>query len=126
MHNNLNSLQTFTAFPSRHLHKNKSILKIHHFLLSLLVILSCNQADNHKVTPSIDRATFISTYVALSTADMENLDTRDHILDSLSVTQQDLESFVIYHGEDVDFMADLWGEIQSQIDKDLNDPTTTL
>ena len=126
MHNNPNSLQIFTEFPSRHILKNKNIQKIYYFLLSLLVILSCNQADNHKVTPSIDRDTFIYTYVALSTADMENLDTRDHILDSLSVTQQDLESFVIYHGEDVDFMADLWGEIQSQIDKDLNDPTTTL
>ncbi len=126
MHNNPNSLQIFTEFPSQHIPKNKNVQKIHYFLLSLLVILSCNQADNHKVTPSIDRDTFIYTYVALSTADMENLDTRDHILDSLSVSQQDLESFVTYHGEDVDFMADLWGEIQSQIDQDLNDPITTL
>ena len=126
MHNNPNSLQIFTEFPSQHIPKNKNVQKIHYFLLSLLVILSCNQDDNHKVTPSIDRATFISTYVALSTADMENLDTRDHILDSLSVTQQDLESFVTYHGKDVDFMADLWGEIQSQINQDLNDPITTL
>ena len=63
--------------------------------------------------------------MALSTADMENLDARDHILDSLNVSQQDLESFATYHGEDVDFMADLWGEIQSQIDQTLNNPITT-
>ena len=125
MHNNLDSLQIVTKLFDQHMHKHKTVQRFHYFLLSLLVILSCNQADSHKVPSGIDRATFISTYVALSTADMENLDARDHILDSLNVSQQDLESFATYHGEDVDFMADLWGEIQSQIDQTLNNPITT-
>ncbi len=94
-----------------------------HLIMSLTIVLSCDLTDDYQTAPRIDRTTFIATYVALSITDMEDLDRRDHILDSLSVTPQDLEEFATYHGKDVRFIADLWTEIESAIDNGLKDPT---
>ena len=88
--------------------------------LSLFFGLACNGYNSESSAPELSREAFIQAYVTLSITDMENVSRRDQVLDSLGVSSTDLEEFVAYHGKNVDFMADLWDEINSEIDQALN------
>jgi hypothetical protein len=71
---------------------------------------------------SIDRETFIASYVdlrmtALGTEIGELDDAlRAEVLERNGVSEEDLVAFVELHGEDVEFMQDIWDEIESRMD----------
>ncbi|HIF37940.1 MAG TPA: hypothetical protein EYQ69_01585 [Gemmatimonadetes bacterium] len=92
-------------------------------LIALLtfIIWSCTNQREEIVAPDMGRETFINAYITLSTADMANLQVRDSILETLSISSNALEHFVSYHGSDVNFMAEIWDEVQVGIDQILND-----
>ncbi len=84
---------------------------------------SCTNYPEEMVSPEINREAFINTYIILSAADMTNLEARDSIFHSLNISSDDLEAFVNFHGSDVDFMAEIWDEIEAGIDQALNEYT---
>ena len=69
----------------------------------------------------IDRETFVSTYVdlrlaALRDADLEVTDEqRSEILGSHGVDEESLIRFADAHGDDIDFMSDVWTDVDQRI-----------
>lgn len=69
----------------------------------------------------IDREDFIGAYVALREEALRNSgelaeEHRERILTERGVTGIDLTRFVESHGPELDFMRDLWNEIETRID----------
>ena len=91
--------------------------------VSLFINGSCTNYPEEMVSPDINREAFINAYIILSTADMTKLEARDSILHSLHISSNDLETFVNFHWSDVDFMAEIWDEIEAGIDQGLNEHT---
>ena len=92
-------------------------------LCSLLIIgaaVACSGSDTGADT--IDRETFISTYVDLRAAalrrDSREItdEERDSILGEYGVTEDELLSFAEVHGREVPFMQDLWDEVEGRLD----------
>ncbi len=88
-------------------------------IVALTLCWSCSggATDVPEVTPG--RAEFIGAYTDLRTAALSSGSTelgdevRDSILAIYDVTAQDLMDFIETHGEDVEFMRDLWTEIEA-------------
>ncbi len=103
----------------------KSELKpLHHrarvvvFIVALMVWWSCTDAATVVLEGTAEREVFIETYVdlrakamAAGTTEIE-AGVRDSILAVYGVTGGELVEFIDIHGEDVQFMGDLWGEIE--------------
>lgn len=76
------------------------------------------EADAGKV---IEREAFIATYVDLRLETLDNPayrvddDERDEILERHDVTEDDLFQFVDVHGTDVEYMRDLWADVEARI-----------
>ncbi len=74
---------------------------------------------------AVGREDFIGAYLDLRTAALGSgaptlVDaTRDGILAKYDVTDQDLLDFVDSHGADVEFMRDLWSEIETRLSERL-------
>lgn len=70
---------------------------------------------------TISRETFVSTYVDLRTTALRRgreavtEEERREVLERHGVTEDDLLEFVEVHGEDVDFMRELWEEVDRRI-----------
>lgn len=70
---------------------------------------------------AISREAFISTYVDLRLAALKDSAgvvtsaQRDRILSKHGVTSDDLLHFVEVHGEDVEFMQDVWNDVDTRI-----------
>lgn len=79
----------------------------------------------------VDRETFVQAYVEIRAAALEMEDTqptegmRQEILSRYGVTAQDLVDFVEVHGEDVQYMRDLWDEIEVRLEVDSLPATTS-
>jgi len=90
-------------------------------IVALTLCWSCSggATDVPEVTPG--RAEFIGAYMDLRTAALSSGspdlgdEVRDSILAVYDVTAQDLLDFVETHGEDVEFMRDLWTEIEARM-----------
>lgn len=73
---------------------------------------------------AVDRETFVRAYVEIRAAALETEDAqpterqREEILDRYGVTAEDLVEFVEVHGEDVDFMRELWNDIEVRLEVD--------
>ena len=73
---------------------------------------------------TIDREVFIATYVDLRMAALETDSARiaradrDEILQRHGVTAGDLEAFAELRGDDLDFMRDVWNEVELRMDVD--------
>lgn len=71
---------------------------------------------------SIDRETFIATYVELRVAAVRGGQSaiqdeqRADILQRHGVTEQSLFDFVSANGEDVDYMRQVWDEVERRLD----------
>jgi len=71
----------------------------------------------------IDREVFIDTYVDLRVAALEtdsqrvSTPDRDSILTAHGVVVEDLDHFTDVHAEDLDFMRDLWNDVELRMDK---------
>ena len=83
------------------------------------------------VPETIGREAFIDAYVALRVAeltDRENevisAEARERVLEDQGVTEEELFGFVEVHGGDVDFMKELWKEVERRME-DLRNPADT-
>ena len=88
------------------------------FIVALTVWWSCTDAATVALEGTAEREVFIETYVdlrakalAAGTTEIE-AGVRDSILAVYGVTGEELVEFIDIHGEDVQFMSDLWGEIE--------------
>jgi hypothetical protein len=72
---------------------------------------------------TIDRDVFVSAYADLRIAAVETdsgrvaYTARDSILDALGVTEEDLTLFAELHAEDLEFMRDVWNEVELLLDR---------
>lgn len=91
--------------------------------LALLVLggaPGCEEAE----TTAVDRETFVRAYVEIRAAALETEDAeptealREEILGRYDVTARDLVEFVEAHGEDVQFMRELWDDIEVRLEVD--------
>lgn len=80
----------------------------------------CGEAE----TTAVDRETFVRAYVEIRGAALETEDAepterqREEILARYGVTAQDLVDFVEFHGEDVEYMRELWTDIEVRLEVD--------
>ena len=95
-------------------------------LFSVLFAAACGGEDAAAVdlAAAIDRDVFVQTYVELRLEALDNSATvitkaeLDQILNERAVSEEELRHFVEVHGADVEYMRDLWKEIEDQIDRD--------
>ncbi len=82
---------------------------------------SCGGSTTDLPEDTAGRETFIGAYLDLRIEALglgSNLigdELRDSVLAVYDVTEQDLRDFVDLHGEDVQFMNDLWAEIDARL-----------
>ena len=69
----------------------------------------------------MDRQVFVDTYVDLRTAALANPggqirpEQRDSVLARHGVTEDDLVNFAEVHGRNVEYMAEVWGEVENRL-----------
>ena len=87
-------------------------------IVALTVCWSCTDDATVVLEATAEREAFIETYVELraralasGTTEIE-AEARDSILAVYGVTGEELVEFIDIHGEDVQFMGDLWGEVE--------------
>lgn len=89
------------------------------FLLTAAVFACGGDASE---AGTIDHETFVSTYVDLRASALGNdpreiTDTaRARILGEHGITEDELLMFAEVHGRDVDYMRDLWDEVEVRLD----------
>ena len=82
-------------------------------------VLGCRDGGE---TDGMTRADFVSTYVDLRVAALRRDDetltdsARAAVLARHGVTEGDLLDFASTHGGDLDFMRDLWNEVEARLD----------
>jgi hypothetical protein len=87
---------------------------------ALLVAPACRDASRE----TIDRETFVETYVQLREAALRTSGgqvtsgERDEVLERLGVSEEDLLRFVEVHGTDVAYMAGVWSEVETRLEPD--------
>ena len=92
--------------------------------LILLLASACSSVD---VGDAIDRELFIQTYVDLRVAALETEtkelsgEGRAEVLARRGVIADDLVRFAEVHGRDVDFMRDVWNDVELRMDALLPD-----
>lgn len=92
-------------------------------LLDGLVLLACVACGLGSAPETIDRELFIQTYVDLRTAaldtDSQRLANPDRasILDRHGLTEDDLLRFAEVHSSDLDFIRDLWNDVELRLDR---------
>ena len=78
---------------------------------------------------TIEREQFIQTYVDLRVGALTDEarqisdEARDRVLAEHGVTEDELLAFADVHGRDVDFMKDVWDEVERRLDEVRPDPT---
>lgn len=102
-------------------HKRRARLLLGSALL--LASAACRgDGDVPVVEGVIDRETFIETYVDLRSEAVANRDLvlsderRDEILARHGVDEESLLAFVDAYGSELDYMNDLWAEVESRIE----------
>jgi hypothetical protein len=82
----------------------------------LLFSAACRGDDG-----AIDRQVFVDTYVDLRTTALANPggqirpEQRDSVLARHSVTEDDLIHFTDVHGRNVEYMAEVWSEVENRL-----------
>ena len=93
-----------------------------YLLLATTLLLAANCAADKK-SEAIDREVFVGVYSDPRIAAVEtdsgsiSLAGRDSILDAFGVTQEDLVIFLEAHVEDLEFMRDVWNDIELRMDR---------
>ena len=96
-----------------------TIRSVHALSAMALIIMACGSETSPSETEAIDRAVFIQTYVDLRVAAFKNQsqrvtdEDRAEVLERNGVTVEDLGRFVEVHGRDVEFMRDVWNEVEA-------------
>ena len=90
-------------------------------IVAVTLFWSCGDGATDVTGDTAGRETFIGAYLALRSEAMSSGSTemedrvRDSILTIYDVTAQELLDFIDTHGEDVEFMRDLWTEIETRM-----------
>lgn len=92
-------------------------------LVGALALPACRTGPAEAPTaPSLDRETFIATYVDLRSVAVRedrplmDSDRRREILEEHGVTEGQLLAFAEAHGEDVAFMKKVWDDVEVKLD----------
>lgn len=99
-----------------------SRLSLRHTLVAAAALLTLAGCEEEAPTASLDRETFIDTYVELRQAALQRgLSTvgdalRDSVLTRSGVTEDALVEFAEVHGSDLEFMRDVWTEVAARLD----------
>ncbi len=94
-------------------------------LVALMLCGSCGGGATDVPEDTPGREEFIGAYLDLRTALLGSGATelgdevRDSILSGYGVTAQDLLDFIDTHGEDIEFMRDLWTELETRLSERL-------
>jgi len=106
-----------------HISRRKRHAKALLWAVLLLVPLACGGDDHVPVVDGvIDRETFIETYVDLRSDAVGNRDLtlsddrRDEILARHGVDEEALLAFVDASGSELDYMNELWAEVEDRIE----------
>jgi hypothetical protein len=95
----------------------------------LLAIASCASDTAEPASDVMDRATFVDTYVDLRLAAVRAPDfrvpsqERDEILARHGVRAEDLVRFAEAYGRDLEFMNELWAEVEARFQESSADAT---
>ena len=95
------------------------------FVIALTVCWSCSGDATDVTEDTVAREGFIGAYLDLRVAALSSGtteiggDVRDSILAVYGVTGEELLEFVDTYGENVEFMRDLWTEIDGQLSERL-------
>lgn len=90
-------------------------------LVALAFVVACGGSD---VPATIERDAFVQTYADLRVAAVQtdsqriSMSARDSILAAHGVTAGDLELFAEVHSADLDFMRDVWNDIERLMDRE--------
>ncbi len=88
-------------------------------MVAVTLCWSCRGGTTEVAEDTAGREAFIGAYLDLRTAALLSGTTdlgdevRDSILAAHDVTGQDLIDFIDLHGEDIEFMRDLWTELEA-------------
>jgi hypothetical protein len=88
----------------------------------LIAGATCSPEAAPRAGATIDREAFIATYVGLRVAALRadeqvvSDDARDEVLAENGVSGDDLLRFAEVHGGDVEFMRDVWNEVELRMD----------
>jgi len=104
-------------------------------LLAMLTLVACAaEGTGPDSRDAVDREAFIASFVDLRVAALLSEDghltddSRIEVLSSHGVTEGDLTVFVEVHGRDLDFMREVWNEVEIRLEErrlpgeDLGDP----
>lgn len=92
-------------------------------LTAAWAVASCGNGSAAPEVETIARETFIETYVALRTVGLRSPrqllpeEDRQRILAEQGVSQEDLFSFIEVHGKNVEYMRDVWNEIEERLNE---------
>ncbi len=90
-------------------------------IVTLTLCWSCGGGATDVPEDAAEREVFIGSFLDLRTAAVNSGstyiedDVRDSILTVNGVTGQDLLDFIDTHGDDVEYMSDLWTEVESRL-----------
>lgn len=91
------------------------------FGVALLAAAGCEENGGPE---TIGREVFVETYVALRVAELrERTDdgisaaARERVLAEKGVTEEELLAFAEVHGPDVNFMEQVWDEVETRLDE---------
>ena len=94
-------------------------------VIALAVCWSCSGEATDVPEDTVERDVFMGAYVDLRVAALSSEtteiegDARDSILAAYGVTGEELTQFIDTYGENVEFMRDLWTEIEGQLSERL-------
>ncbi|MDE2876727.1 MAG: hypothetical protein OXU69_02715 [Gemmatimonadota bacterium] len=92
-------------------------------------LLAAAGCEEEGPAETIGREVFVETYVALRVAELRGsggdpipADERERVLARKGVTEEDLLTFAEVHGPDVNFMEQLWDDVEERLDEIRNAP----
>jgi hypothetical protein len=95
--------------------------------LALLLAGAAAACGGGPAADAIEREVFIATYVDLRIAAFHTDSSRvataekDEILTRHGVTEEDLTTFAEVHSADLEFMRDVWNEVEARLDQEGDD-----
>lgn len=101
-------------------HRGRIMTRLPVLAASLFALVSCGPSVPEDL---MDRETFIDAYVELRVAALSTdsqrvaASDRDSILDRNGISGDDLLRFVEFHGEDLEFMRDVWNDVELRLDR---------
>ena len=100
----------------------------------LAALLAAAGCGDEGPAATISREVFVETYVALRVAELSErtddgipAEARERVLAERGVTEDELLTFAEVHGSDVNFMEQLWDDVENRLEeirnaRDMTDP----